>query len=510
MTTAKRVIKNTGFLYAKMGITIVVSLCITRLILNSLGISDFGIFNIVGGAIAMLGFLNAAMASATQRFMSFAEGEGDTQKLKKIFNISFVLHLFIALIVGLVLLFIGYFFFNGILRIATNRIFAAKIVYLSLIISTIFTIMTVPYDAVLNANENMLYYSIVGVVESFLKLLVAFVILNYKGDKLIIYGILMAAIPLITMSFMRIYCHKYYEECKLSPFQYWDKSLMKEMTGFAAWNFWGTSVGMISNYGQGIVINIFFGTIVNAAQGVANQIGGQLSSFSTTMLKAINPIIVKREGSGNRKKMIEISMTATKLAFALLAFFAVPVIIEMKYVLHVWLKNVPDYAEIFCILLLVRLLIEQLFTTLSTSISATGNIKNFQITLSILALLPLFISYIFFIYGFRPWILYVVYIFHVLIRSFGIILFYAKKLCDLPVKYFLINVICKNIIVLFVTLLIALIPYYLLQQGFIRFIIRAVVFSISFLILFYFISLNKKEKQIINLLLERLLKLIIK
>ena len=237
MSTAKRVIKNTGFLYAKMGITMFISLYTTRLILNSLGASDFGVFNVVGGAIAMLGFLNAAMASATQRFMSYTEGEGNKEKQKQIFNISFVLHLMIGLFLGLILMIAGYFFFNGILNIEPERIFAAKVVYGSLIVSTMFTVMSVPYDAVLNARENMLYYSIVGIIESLLKLGVALVIVYYAGDKLILYGILMAIIPIVIMFIMRIYCHFNYEECTLSFRKYWDKSLMKEMTHFAGWNF---------------------------------------------------------------------------------------------------------------------------------------------------------------------------------------------------------------------------------------------------------------------------------
>lgn len=229
MSTVNRVIKNTGFLYAKMGITMFISLYTTRLILNSLGASDFGIFNIVGGAIAMLGFLNAAMSSATQRFMSYSEGEGNKKKQKSIFNVSYILHLGISLIAGITLLIAGYFFFNGILNIPQDRIFAAKIVYGSLIISTMFTIMTVPYDATMNAHENMKYYAIVGVLESLLKLIVAFICIYTTFDKLIIYGILMSCIPLITLSIMRIYCHKHYEECIISPRKYWERGLTKEM-----------------------------------------------------------------------------------------------------------------------------------------------------------------------------------------------------------------------------------------------------------------------------------------
>lgn len=215
--TANRVIKNTGYLYGKMAITMFISLYTTRLILNSLGASDFGIFNIVGGAIAMLGFLNAAMASATQRFMSYAEGEGDKEKQKYIFNISVVLHIIISAIVAVILFIAGYFFFNGFLNIPMERLDAAKVVYSSLIVSTILTMINVPYDAVMNAHENMRYYAVIGIVESFLKLTVAFVCVHSSGDKLIVYGMLMAAIPLVTLTIMKIYCHRHYEECVINP-----------------------------------------------------------------------------------------------------------------------------------------------------------------------------------------------------------------------------------------------------------------------------------------------------
>ena len=215
-STAKRVIKNTGFLYAKMSITMFISRYASRLILNSLGAADFGSFNIVGGAIAMLGFLNGAMASATQRFMSYSEGEGNKEKQKCIFNISLALHFVISILVGIILLAAGFVFFNGVLNIPSNRIFAAQVVYGSLIVSTMFTVMTVPYDAVMNAHENMKYYALVGIIESLLKLFVAFVCVYTFYDKLIVYGILMACIPLITLTIMRIYCNRQYAECDIA------------------------------------------------------------------------------------------------------------------------------------------------------------------------------------------------------------------------------------------------------------------------------------------------------
>lgn len=498
MGVANRVIKNTGILYAKMGITMFVSLYTTRVVLNALGASDFGIFNIVGGAIAMLAFLNASMASATQRFMSFAEGQGDKEKQKTIFNISFVLHILIAMVLGLALLGAGYVFFNGVLNIVEERIYAAKVVYGSLIVSTMFTVMSVPYDAVLNAHENMLYYSLVGILESLLKLGVALAIVNYAGDKLILYGVLMAAIPLITMTLMRIYCHHKYEECNVAPKRYWDKAILKEMSGFAGWSFFGSSVGILSNYGQGIVLNVFFGTVVNASQGIANQIAGQLSVFSTTMLRALNPVIVKKEGAGDRKDMIKLTMTGSKLSFALLAIFSMPVIIEMPFILSLWLKNVPDYAIVFCRLLLVRMLIEQMFVPLSTSISATGQIKQYQITISIFALVPVIVSLGAFFFGAPPYALYIVFILHVLLRSFTVVLHYSNKLFGLPIRRFVCEVVVKCLLSMFLASVLCCIPYIVLSPHVYRALAVGGMFMACFSILFYLLSLDRAEKSLIT------------
>ncbi len=268
-----------------MGITVFISLYTTRLILESLGASDFGVFNIIGGAIVMLGFLNSTLANATQRFMSYAEGEGNLLKKKKVFNVSIVLHAGVALATGIILLIAMYPFFHGVLNIPSERVFAAKIIYLCTLLSTLLTIVNVPYDAIMNAHENMLYYSLVGIFESLLKLLVAFACVYTSSDKLILYGILMALIPFITLSIMKIYCHRKYEECVFGLHRYWDVSLVKQITSFFSWNFLTAISSLASFYGTGLVLNHFFGTVLNAAQGIANQVNGQLSNFSLNLMK---------------------------------------------------------------------------------------------------------------------------------------------------------------------------------------------------------------------------------
>lgn len=506
-STANRVIKNTGFLYAKMGITMFISLYTTRLILNSLGASDFGIFNIVGGAISMLGFLNAAMASATQRFISYSEGEGNKEKQKTIFNVSFVLHFVISIIVGLALLIAGYFFFNGILNIPEDRIFAAQVVYGSLIVSTMFTVMTVPYDAAMNAHENMKYYAIVGVLESLLKLSVAFACVYTNYDKLIVYGALMACIPLITLSIMRIYCHKHYEECIIAPKKYMNKELVKEFGSFAGWNLFSSMSGIITQYGLGIIINHFFGVLLNAAQGIANQVSGILMTFSQNALKVLNPIIVKSEGSNNHQKLVYTTLLGCRISFTIFGLFTFPFLFYMPYILQLWLKDVPEWAVLFCRLQLIRILLEQLTLSLSSAIAAHGIIRNLTLSRSILNIFPLAILPILFYFNFPPYWLYIVWISCWSILGGIINLYYSFKMVKIPYKNYNKDVFRPCVIL---SIIIVLLWFFLelIQKNIFVYIDYSMIFvNISIILLLYFylswnIILKKEEKKIIITLLK--------
>ena len=239
-----------------------------------------------------------------------------------------MLHLFVALTIGIVLFIAGLFFFSGFLNIPPDRMTAAKVVYGSLIISTVFTVMTVPYDATMNAHENMKYYAIIGIIESLLKLSVAVIVVYTSSDKLIVYGILMACIPIVSLTIMRIYCHKKYEECLIAPKQYWDKTLMKEMTGFAGWNFLGTASSMISQYGLGLVINVFYGPIANAAQGIALQVSGQAGALGPHISKSLQPVIVKSVSTHDRTLTLKSISLGTKAMLFVETICFLPFIIE--------------------------------------------------------------------------------------------------------------------------------------------------------------------------------------
>ena len=378
MNTVSRVIRNTGFLYMKMGVTMFVSLYATRLVLNALGVDDFGIFNMVAGVIAMLAFLNASMAAATQRFMSYAEGEGDPEKQKIVFNISVVLHLAIAVMVGILLYAAAPILFGHVLNIPEDRVFAARCVYWAMIASTVFGILGVPCEAMLNAHENMLYFAVIGVLESFLKLGAALLVVHVLADKLVLYGVLMAGISILAMTAMLVYCRRNYAECVIAPRRYWKRGVFREMGSFAGWNFTVSASSMLSEYGVGIVLNHFFGVALNAAQAVAQQINGQTMAFSGTMLKALNPVISKSEGAGNRGLMLRASLSGCKFAYLLMAVFQ-----------------------------LARTLLEQLFLSLGSAIYAEGNIRLYTLVKTGSGILFLGATWGFYRMGSPPCMMYV-------------------------------------------------------------------------------------------------------
>lgn len=497
MQAAHRVAKNTGILYARMAITVFISLYSTRLILAALGVADFGLLNVVGGVIAMLGFLNSSMAGATQRFMSFAQGAGDLERVRRIFNMSTLLHWGIAIVIIAVLEIAGYFFFNGVLNIAPERLGVAKIIYQFMVISTFFTVISVPYEAVITSHENMLVYAIEGIIEAILKLSIALYITNSSRDHLVTYGFLMAALSIFLLILRRLFCHYYYAECVLQLRYYYDKPLLKEITGFAGWSLLGAASSMIANYGQTIVLNIFYGTRINAAQGISNQISGQLGVFAVTLTKALNPVIDKSEGSGDRNKMIKATLTGSKISFFLLSFLYIPFLIEMPILLHLWLKNVPEFAILFCRLLLIRNLIQQFYIPLNNAITAVGNIKSFQKYNSFLNLLPILVAYLSFSLGFPPYTIYIIFIVFSLIQ-FVNVLHHSRMNFDLSYSLFFNEIVLKCVSAFILSVLIGALPILFMEDTIARLFAVISFGTLTYMTLIWKLGLSIEERKMVN------------
>lgn len=497
-SVVRQIVRNTGWLYAKMGITMFISLWVTRLILQSLGASDFGIYNVVGGAISMLGFISGSLTSASTRFMAYAEGQGDSHRKIVIFNVCMTLHFAIAALMVVVFTFSSYIFFGGVLNIPPERMTAAYVVYGSMVAGLFFSITRVPYDAVLNAHERMKFYAIVGVMESVLKLLVAFACVYTSKDKLIVYGILMAVIPIAVNVVTRIYCKRHFNECLFQPRIYWDKSAMKEMLTFAFWVFCASIASMVSFYGSGIVLNHFFGTLLSAAYGIATQLNGQLMAFSNNMHKAVIPVITKSEGSGQREVMIQRSTLACKYSYLILAVLAIPFLLEMEFILKLWLKDVPEWTVMFARLVLVQSLMGLLVSTYVVSLEAEGNISLFNRIRSVFSILPILLLILVFMHGAPPIMLCVIRIIWNGIIGACIILYFMKRNCGMNYGTFIYVALLPVIAVTLVSLCLGGISVLFMEASLLRLVLTVIMSLVGFVLSFWFIATQEGERAMIK------------
>ncbi|MCE1167531.1 MAG: hypothetical protein LWX70_05485 [Sphingobacteriia bacterium] len=493
MRSGKKIALNTGILYLKMILTAGITLYTTRLVLEGLGIQDYGVYNLIGGVIAMLAFLNAAMSTSTQRFFSYHQGKDDIELQKRVFSNSLILHFIIGIVMVIVIEIAGLFLFDGFLNIPSNRIDAAKIIYHTMTFTVFFSVISVPYSASLSAHENMLWIAIVGIVEVILKLAVALMVFWFVGDKLVFYAIFVAAVSVVVVVLYAVYCIKRYEEVTLFVHGGVNKPLMKELASFAGWNLFGAACGVARAEGIAIVLNIFFGTIINAAYGIANQLSGQLNFFSLSMLKSMNPQIMRAEGAGERKRMLWLSMKASRFGYYLLAFISIPFIFEMDHILAFWLKTVPDNTAIFCILILIASLVRQLTVGLQSAAQATGRIKLYQVVVGGVLLLNLPAAWLLLKFGYAAYsVLFSFIVVEVLSLVFR--LFFLRVLAGMSIRNYSYMVFYKAMIPTIVSVAVSyLIAHYLVMDF--RFIINIVVTFIAFSITIYLFGLEKDEKE---------------
>ena len=497
MSTAKRVLINTGFLYGKVGITSICQILATRFVLQAMGVNDFGIYNLIASTVVMLSFLNESMTAATQRFMSYAEGKGNNNRIKSIFNTSWLIHLCLAFFVAILFMALHPVFFGGHLQIPNDRVDSAKAVYYFMVASTSLTMMTVPYNAVLVAHENMLYYSVVGSISGVLKLIISIILLYSSYDRLMFYGAMMLGVTLIEWSISRIYCHSKYKECKLSLSKYVDNSLIKEMFSFAGWQLVYSASSILSIQGMSLILNAFFGAIMNAAQGIARQVCGYLMTLSGTMMHALDPVIVKKAGSNNHQSLVHVTISGSKLSFILVVIVALPILFELRYLLNIWLTEVPDYALLFCVFEVIQQIVASFTVTLVTMISGVGDIKGFQLFSAFTYIMRLPLIYFAFLIGADP--LYAYYIATVAVIALCIgRVYYAKKKCDLPVSLYL-NQVIKPCLLLCLIVVATLLPIiFFVPLSFLRFLFTCFITVIEVSLLAYLMVFDKEEKQLVR------------
>ncbi|HXD92363.1 MAG TPA: MATE family efflux transporter [Bacteroidia bacterium] len=491
---------NTLILYIRMLITVGISLYSTRLVLNALGAKDFGIYNLIAGIVSMMAFVNLSMTTATQRYLSFHQGKNDPNMQKKVFSNSLLLHLLIGTAVILALEVGGPFFFSGFLKIPMERIDAAKIIYHYMVISIFITIISSPFTGILMAHENMLWVAVVNIVEVLLRLSVAVYMYKIHTDVLIFYGWTMVGVSAISTLMYIVFCFKEYKECTFRMAGNFDRPLIKELSSFAGWNLFGAACGVGRAEAIAVILNIFFGTVINAAYGIANQVSNQMKFFSASLLRAMDPQIMKSEGAQNRKRMLRLSMLASKYGFFLLAFISIPCIFEMPLILKFWLKNVPDYTIVFCRLTLIAIMANQLTIGLQSGLQATGKIKAYQAVVGSIQLLNPLIAFLLLKIG-SPAYSVLISIIAIELVACVFRIYFLKKLAGMSVKEYFKMVLLRELIPVFTAVLTCVLIVSFVHMPY-RFLLTISVSATLFIIAVYFTGMEDDEKGHLKVLKE--------
>ena len=373
----KSIAKSTILLYIRQLFVVFLAFFIQRIVLKALGVSDYGIYNVVGGLTVIIGIINAGMVQASQRFFAFEIGKGDAASLINTFRASFTIHLILSFVVLVVAESIGLWFLNSQMNIPSDRILAANHVFQATILSLIINIIAVPCDAIIIANEDFGIYAYLSILEYLLRLGVAYLIINTDSiDRLILYGWMLTVVSLICKFIDISYCKIKYRDCSLRISKDWSE--IKRMISFAGFSFLGNIGFVLRNQGVNMVVNIFFGPAINAARGIAYQVSSQISSFAGNFQMAATPQITKTYASDNIIRMRNLIFKSSKYSFCLLSFIALPICIYPMPLLKIWLGDVPQYSDIFLQLAILVSLLDSMATPLGKGIDATGRIKAFQ------------------------------------------------------------------------------------------------------------------------------------
>ncbi len=550
MSNTSRIAKNTLALYFRQILIMLVSLYTVRVVLNTLGAQDYGIYNVVAGVVVLFSFLGGAMATASQRFFSFEMGKNesgtrghsqlasesaDKEMLSQvqhdgnlvvesvessgntglfhIFCVTLTIYAFLSIIIFILAETLGLWFVGAKLVIPPGRMVAAKWIYQCAVISFLFTLMTTPYMSAIIAHENMNVYAYVGIVEVILKLLVVFVLqfldkisarysepTFFWSDKLILYGILLLCVAVINTGLYRFYCKKHYKECRFKLL--WDKEKFLEMFSYVGWNLFGSAVGVFKNQLVNILLNQFFGAVVNAARAIAQQVSAAVTSFSQNFSTAIRPQIIKTYAAEQKEECLSLTFRGCRMTFFLMYIFTFPLVLEMPFVLNVWLKNPPENAVIFASLVLIDALIDSVSYPIMTLAQATGKIKLYQSVVGGLLLLNFPVSYVLLKCGLPAYSVLVAGICITFI-AFVVRLFIVKLLTSFSLRRFFINV-CLPIIL--VALLSAVVPVFarFFIKGEVLNFICTVFLSVSFTaVSVFFVGMSKKERASVMNMVKR-------
>ena len=489
----KRIAKNTLMLYVRMLFTMAVSLFTSRVILNTLGVEDYGIQNVVGGFVAMFSVLSGSMSSAISRFITFELGRGEIHRLKTVFSTGVNIQLGMSLLVIIVAEAIGVWFLNCKMNIPAERMVAANWVFQCSILTFVLNLLSVPYNASIIAHEKMSAFAYISVIEVTLKLIIVYMLTVSPFDRLITYSVLLLCVGALIRFTYGYYCKRHFEECTYHFV--FDKAIMKSMTSFAGWNFLGNGAYMLNTQGVNILMNMYFGVAVNAARGVATQVDAALKQFVNSFTTAVNPQITKSYAQGDLESMHKLVCRSAKFSAFLMMFFAVPIILETDTILTLWLKNPPAYASIFLKWIIISSFMDTvLANSLVTSMFATGNIKRYQIIVTTVGCLVFPLSWLAFQLGFEPQVGYILYFIIYSILLF-VRLYLLRDMVKLPIMMYVKEVLFKVLPTMAICFSVPSILMFSMGEGMMRLIFTVVLSMIVTSMTAYHFGLKESEKN---------------
>lgn len=502
-SNTKRIAKNTIFLYFRMLLAIIISLYTSRIVLEQLGENNFGIYSVVGGIVTMFSILSSSLSSSISRFLTFELGKENNEKVKQIFSTSVCILFGLSILIVLLLETVGLWFLNNKMNINPSRLYAANWVLQCSTLTFVINMLSIPYNAAIIANEKMNAFAYIGILEVLLKLGVALCLFIPLFDSLIVYSILLVATSAIIRIIYGIYCNRHFEECHFRLV--FDKGLIKEMLGYSSWSFIGSSSAILKDQGVNIIINIFYGTALNAARGIANQVNTAVFGFAQNFMLAVNPQIIKSYAAEDKEYMFNLGFRSSRLSFYMLLCLSSPIIISMPYILGLWLTQVPPFTASFASLTLILGMSEAISIPLQYMSQASGRIKVYQLTVGGIQMLNFPVAYILLKRHISP---DSVYYLAIIISQLclGARLIILRKTIGFPVRRFLKGVYLKILIVLALCAIAAALISCMYGQFHIHPLIASGLMLVFSAIICYELGCSKGEKEFIAGKLAEMLK----
>ena len=491
MQTANRVAFNTVVQYIQLVLNVVIGLVSVRLILAALGKVDYGIYDVVGGTVTLLSFITTSLSQASMRFISVSIGKNKLEEIRKTFRICFWLHVSIAVVLAIIIEIVGLFLFDGFLDIPDDRIFAAKMIYHCVTLTLVLHIILTPYKALINSHEKYWYTSIIGILNSVLKLLIAIMITHWFSEKLIAYGVLLSLVTLIDFLLIAGYVtHLYKEQMSYEKTTFQE---MRSVTGFVGWTLLDVLGSVVNRQGYAVMLNRFFGPITNATFALSTQLSGHMYSVSASAVGTMKPQIMKSFGAGDQNRMFRLSMTAGKIGFALMSVVCVPLVVMMPEILTLWLKDYPEGTVLFSRLMILACMAEQSTRGLVFANQAVGNIKWFSIIVSTVRGLAFPISWVFLWLGYPDYVAIIIFLICETLGSFSRVLV-LSKISKFNRFDFYRQVLLKIMPPVLIAFIICILFYHY-TSGWLGLLLSTIVTTIVYCVVVYYFGLTQEEKN---------------